>query len=76
LNEVGYNAASAGNHDFDLGKDVFINLTKIAQFPILSANLLDITTEKVFFYVKPYTIVERGSLKIGIFGMKLKLRKT
>jgi len=33
MNRVGYDAATAGNHDFDLGKEVFINLTKMANFP-------------------------------------------
>ena len=31
MNQVGYTAAAAGNHDFDLGKDVFINITKITN---------------------------------------------
>ncbi len=69
MNDVGYDAACAGNHDFDLGKDVFINLTRMADFPILSANLIDKTTDQVFSHVKPYTIINRGGLKIGVLGI-------
>jgi 5'-nucleotidase/UDP-sugar diphosphatase len=69
MNEVKYDAVTAGNHDFDLGKDVFINLTRQANFPILSANLVDETTGQVFSHVKPYTIIERGGLKFGVFGI-------
>ncbi len=69
MNDVGYDAACAGNHDFDLGKDVFVNLTELAQFPILSANLIDKTNDQVFAHVKPYTIINRGGLKIGVFGI-------
>ena len=69
MNDVEYDAVSAGNHDFDLGKETFINLTKSAKFPILSANLIDKSTNQVFSYVKPYTIIEKNGLKIGIFGL-------
>jgi len=69
MNDVGYDAVTAGNHDFDLGKDVFIKMTEKANFPILSANLIDKTTNNVFSFVKPYTIVEKKGLRIGIFGL-------
>jgi len=69
MNKVGYDAVTAGNHDFDLGKDVFINLTRQADFPILSANLFDKSSDKVFSYIKPWTIVEKHGIKIGIFGI-------
>ena len=75
MNEVGYDAASAGNHDFDLGKDVFINLTEMARFPILSANIFDKESGEVFAHVKPYTIVDRGGLRIGIFGLTTEATK-
>ena len=39
MNDVEYDAVTAGNHDFDLGKDVFIKMTEKANFPILSANI-------------------------------------
>lgn len=75
MNEVGYDAASAGNHDFDLGKDVFTNLTQMARFPILSANLFDKETGEIFSQVKPYTIIDRGGMRIGIFGLTTEATK-
>jgi len=69
MNDVKYDAVSAGNHDFDLGKETFINLTKSANFPILSANIIDKNTNEVFSYIKPYTIIEKEGLKLGIFGL-------
>lgn len=69
MNMVGYDAVTAGNHDFDLGKEVFMNLTKQASFPILSANLYDKTQDTIFSHIKPYTIIEKKGLKIGIFGI-------
>ncbi|HES59778.1 MAG TPA: multifunctional 2',3'-cyclic-nucleotide 2'-phosphodiesterase/5'-nucleotidase/3'-nucleotidase, partial [Caldithrix sp.] len=69
MNQVGYDAVTAGNHDFDLGKEVFVSLTKQANFPILSANLVDKSTDSIFSYIKPYIIKEVAGLKIGIFGI-------
>lgn len=69
MNAVGYDAVTAGNHDFDLGKEVFINLTKQANFPILSANLYDKTNDSLFSYIKPFIVLERAGIKIGIFGI-------
>jgi 5'-nucleotidase/UDP-sugar diphosphatase len=69
MNRVGYDAGAAGNHDFDLGKDVFVDLTRRANFPILSANLIDKETGGVFKAVKPYTIIEKKGVRIGIFGI-------
>ena len=69
MNQVGYDAVTAGNHDFDLGKEVFVSLTKQANFPILSANLVDKSTDSLFSYIKPYVIKEEAGLKIGIFGI-------
>jgi 5'-nucleotidase / UDP-sugar diphosphatase len=69
MNQVGYTAAAAGNHDFDLGKEAFINLTKEANFPILAANLVNKETGDPFEYIKPYILIEKEGLKIGIFGI-------
>jgi len=69
MNDVGYTAAAAGNHDFDLGKEVFINLTKTANFPILAANLVVKETGEPFEFIKPYVLLEKQGLKIGVFGI-------
>ncbi len=69
MNQVGYTAAAAGNHDFDLGKDVFINVSKLAKFPILAANLVNKQTGQPFEYIKPYIMIEKQGLKIGVFGI-------
>jgi 5'-nucleotidase/UDP-sugar diphosphatase len=69
MNQIGYDAVTAGNHDFDLGKEVFIDLTRQANFPILSANLVDKSTDSVFSYIRPYIIKKEAGLRIGIFGV-------
>ena len=75
MNAVGYDAVSAGNHDFDLGKDNLAKLVQQAHFPILSANIIDKKNNKVWQYVKPYVLLEKAGLKIGIFGLTTEATK-
>ncbi|WP_372999421.1 5'-nucleotidase C-terminal domain-containing protein [Lutispora sp.] len=66
MNAVGYDVMTPGNHDFNYGQDRLVELAGMAQFPIISANLVkaDGTT-----LLEPYVIKEIGGLKIGIFGL-------
>ena len=38
MNEVGYDVATIGNHEFDYGMDQFMALREKAKFPYVSAN--------------------------------------
>ena len=68
MNRMGYDAGTLGNHEFDNGLDTLAAVLKIASFPIVCANY-DFTGTPVAEVVKPYTIVRKGGLKIGIFGL-------
>ncbi|MBR1631589.1 MAG: bifunctional metallophosphatase/5'-nucleotidase [Paludibacteraceae bacterium] len=68
MNAMGYDAATLGNHEFDNGVDTLAAVLRTAQFPIVCANY-DVTGTPLEGLVKPYVVVERGGLKIGIFGM-------
>lgn len=68
MNRMGYDAATLGNHEFDNGLDTLATVLKGAKFPIVCANY-DFTGTPLEHIVKPYTIVRRGALKIGIFGL-------
>lgn len=68
MNEMGYEAMAIGNHEFDFNLDNMVRLFKMANFPILCANYdLDATVLKDL--VKPYIILKRFGLKIGVFGL-------
>jgi 2',3'-cyclic-nucleotide 2'-phosphodiesterase (5'-nucleotidase family) len=69
MNLMGYDAMTVGNHDFDKGQEVLKDLIAAAKFPALGANLLDSVTGSTVDYLKPYIILERAGLKIGIFGL-------
>ena len=68
MNEMGYDAATIGNHEFDFGIDNMVRLFKMAKFPIVCSNY-DFTGTPLADVVKPYTIIKRKGLKIGVFGL-------
>lgn len=68
MNEMKYDAMTIGNHEFDFNVDNMARLFKMAKFPVVCANYnLDATLLKGI--VKPYVILERFGLKIGVFGL-------
>lgn len=68
MNEMKYDAATIGNHEFDFGIDNMVRLFKMAKFPIVCANY-DFTGTPLADIVKPYTILYRKGVKIGVFGL-------
>jgi len=68
MNAIGYGAMTVGNHDFNFRLEILAERVAQANFPILAANVRYKTGEPVPF-LKPYTIVETGGLKIGIIGL-------
>ena len=72
MNLCKYDAATIGNHEFDFGKDNMKRIFQEANFPFVCANY---TTEGTVLegIVKPYTILYRKGLKIGVFGLGPKL---
>lgn len=68
MNEMGYDAGTIGNHEFDFGLDNMARLFKMANFPIVCANdgVKGTVLEGI---VKPYVILEREGVKIGVFGL-------
>lgn len=68
MNRMRYDAATLGNHEFDNGLDTLAVALRTAKFPIVCANY-DFTGTALEGLVKPYTIVRKGGLKIGIFGL-------
>ncbi len=68
MNEMGYDAMTTGNHDYNYGLDRIEKLQNTMNFPVLVSNLTyKDTGEKAF---KPYTIkVLPNGVRIGIFGL-------
>ena len=68
MNAMGYDAGTIGNHELDYGLENFARLVRMAEFEVLCANY-DFTGTACEGLVKPYTVIEKGGKKIGIFGL-------
>lgn len=74
FNEMGLDMFTLGNHEFDWGLDVIQNYMDgnqengEANFPFLGANIFLKGTTTMPDYVDPYTIITKGTHKIGIIG--------
>lgn len=72
MNLMGYDAMAIGNHEFDFGLENMARLFRLARFPIVCSNY-EVTGTVLEGLVKPYIILEREGLKIGVFGLAPKL---
>lgn len=68
MNEVGYDYAVPGNHEFDYGMDVFLDLAQNkAEYDYISSNFYNLTS--VSPVLVPYTIEDFGSYQIAFVGI-------
>lgn len=67
MNAARYDAATLGNHEFDYGQDILRERMSEALFPYVAANIRIEANGKNF--IRPYTIVQKSDLKIGILGL-------
>lgn len=68
MQEAGYDAVALGNHEFDFGMENAKEQFNKVNFPVLCTNY-DFTGTPLEGVVKPYTIVERKGVKIGVFAL-------
>ncbi|TNF06596.1 MAG: DUF5011 domain-containing protein [Bacillota bacterium] len=75
LNALDMDAFVIGNHEFDWGIEIVTNYRDIdhplmyADFPLLGANIFYKNTETRPEYIDPYTIIQKGQMKVGIIGL-------
>ncbi|MEU6259482.1 5'-nucleotidase C-terminal domain-containing protein [Streptomyces sp. NPDC047043] len=72
MNEMRYDAAALGNHEFNYGIDVLRAFERQCHFPLLGANALDAKTLRPAF--PPYTVKcikvpGAPDIKVGILGL-------
>lgn len=72
MNMLQYNAATIGNHEFDNGVNSLAEQMNKANFDIVTANY-DFTNTLMNGLTKPYKIYEVDGIKIGVFGLGVKL---
>lgn len=69
LNELGYDCAVFGNHEFNYGQDILKQAIKESHFPWLSANIINTKTNQSYcsdpYYIKEF----EDGLKVGVLGL-------
>jgi 5'-nucleotidase len=72
---LGFDAMAVGNHEFDLTPDVLLgglqkSFSPEEGFPLIASNLIfDGTIPELEAYIEPYTVIEKGPIKVGIFSL-------
>lgn len=74
MNEMKFDAATIGNHEFDWGLDTVLSYVDDdetngeADFPFLACNILNKETNELPEHLDPYQIVDFGDFSVGIIG--------
>ena len=68
MNLMGYDACTIGNHEFDFGLDNMARIFRQAQFPVVNCNY-DFSDTVLRDIVKPYVVITRDGVRIGITGV-------
>jgi 2',3'-cyclic-nucleotide 2'-phosphodiesterase (5'-nucleotidase family) len=69
LNVLGPDAEVVGNHDLDYGFDAVEEYSRESEFPWLLANVVDAETGDPVPGTRPYTVVERDGVRVGVIGL-------
>lgn len=72
MNLMHYDAATIGNHEFDFSVENMARIYRKATFPIVCANY-DFTGTPLEGIVKPFVIINKGGIRVGVFGISPQL---
>lgn len=73
MTKMGYDVATIGNHDFDAGlENLQQQVQHHANFPLVNCNY-DFRNTALNGQVKPYQIVQKGPIRVGILGVGVEL---
>ncbi len=72
MTQMGYDAATLGNHDFDIGLEGLQKQLPLAGFPFLTANY-DFSNTILKGRFQPYKVFEKQGVRVGVFGLGIEL---
>ena len=72
MKELGYEAATMGNHDFDAGMEGFRKAFEFADFPFICSNY-DFSNTCLDGLTIDKMIIQKGTIKVGLFGLGVEL---
>lgn len=74
VNALGYDVITLGNHEFDDGIEHLGRRLAGLKCPVVCSNY-GFSQFELGKYVKPYVVLKRGGMRIGIFGMLTDITK-
>lgn len=69
MNQMGYNATTIGNHEFDFKEAGVAPILNEFKFPVLAANFIDAKTKQYPPHVQPYKIFDVDGVKVAVIGL-------
>lgn len=72
MSEMGYDAATYGNHDFDNGIDGLMRQLPHAKFPFINSNY-ELTDTPLSETTLKNKVFEKDGIRIGVFGLGIQL---
>jgi len=73
MGDMGYDAGTIGNHEFDNGVEDLASQIQKASFPFVCSNY-NVENSALKGLTLPYKIIERGPIKIGVIGLGIQLK--
>ena len=73
MSEVGYDAGTLGNHEFDNGLQGILEPIPNAEFPLINSNY-DFSSTLLARKFPRYRIIKRSGIKIGVYGLGIELK--
>lgn len=72
MSEMGYDAGTIGNHEFDNGLDGLENSIDFANFPLVCSNY-DFSKTRLYDTFPDYVIYRKNGIKVGVYGLGVEL---
>ena len=69
MNDMGYDAAAIGNHEFDFKIEGLNQRATQSNFPFLSANIREKETGAIPGFATPYIVKEVNGIRVGLIGL-------
>ena len=73
MSDMGYDAMTIGNHEFDNGIDEIANQMHHANFPFISSNY-DFNNTVLKNKVIQHKVFNKSGIKVGVFGIGVELK--
>ncbi|MGD9930329.1 MAG: bifunctional UDP-sugar hydrolase/5'-nucleotidase [Mangrovibacterium sp.] len=72
MSEMGYDASTIGNHEFDNGLDGISQVIDFARFPLISSNY-DFSQTSLYDSFPKYAVFHKSGIKVGLYGLGIEL---